>query len=338
MSEKVVVSVVEGDITEFSCDAVMLKYARAHYGVDAFIANLIRGSLPRAKTEPAEKKFSIVPTGDFLPAKATVFIGTPALYHFDYQDIVKFGQTAMEIAADQGNAFGHVAITLHGAGFGLDELEAARALVTGCISTLKKTRPGSPKRISIVELDSDRCRRVLRDFREYLPLLGLSAGEGDASWELSNGPTSIAGTESWPPVNLSSGRTLGIGPFVFVAMPFAQEFDDTYHYGIYKPVHESGLLCERIDQSAFTGDILDQVKKKIRSAWLVVAELTGGNPNVYLEVGYAWGVGTPTILLARADHKLLFDVQGQRCLIYGGIKQLEEKLAREIAQLRASRP
>jgi O-acetyl-ADP-ribose deacetylase (regulator of RNase III) len=336
MSEKVAISVVRGDITTFACDAVMLKYARAHYGVDAIIANLIKDALPRAETEPPEKKFSIVPTGNFLSAGAAVFIGTPSLTRFSYQDVMKFSQMAMEIAADRRNAFKHVAFTLHGAGFGLDELEAARALVTGCVSTLKKNRPGGPERISIVELDPDRYRRVTGDFREYLPLLGLSVGEGDACWELWGGPPSIAESPA-PAVTLSSGRTLGTGPFVFVAMPFAQEFDDTYHYGIYKPVHESGLLCERIDQSAFTGDILDQVKKKIRSAWLVVAELTGGNANVYLEVGYAWGVGTPTVLLARADHKLLFDVQGQRCLIYGGIKQLEEKLAREIAQLRESR-
>jgi len=34
---------------------------------------------------------------------------------------------------------------------------------------------------------------------------------------------------------------------------------------------------------------LDQVKKEIESATLVIADITGSNPNVYLKVGYAWG-------------------------------------------------
>jgi hypothetical protein len=64
-----------------------------------------------------------------------------------------------------------------------------------------------------------------------------------------------------------------------------------------------------------------------------VADLTGANPNVYLEVGFAWGCGVPTVLLANNADELKFDTRGQRCLTYTKIKDLEGKLALELKSL-----
>jgi nucleoside 2-deoxyribosyltransferase len=75
------------------------------------------------------------------------------------------------------------------------------------------------------------------------------------------------------------------------------------------------------------------VRERIRSASLVIADLTGSNPNVYLEVGYAWGSGVPTVLLVNDTDDLKFDVRGQRCIVYKRIKDIEEKLRKEIKEL-----
>lgn len=40
-------------------------------------------------------------------------------------------------------------------------------------------------------------------------------------------------------------------------------------------MNNAGFLCERIDHDSFTGDILAQIKKKIETAAIVIAELTG---------------------------------------------------------------
>jgi len=98
-------------------------------------------------------------------------------------------------------------------------------------------------------------------------------------------------------------------------------------------VNVAGYLCERADLAAFTGDVIVWVKERIGSARLLVADLSTANPNVYLEVGYAWGKGIPTVLLARDAADLKFDVKGQRCLVYNSIRKLEELLTRELAQL-----
>jgi nucleoside 2-deoxyribosyltransferase len=67
---------------------------------------------------------------------------------------------------------------------------------------------------------------------------------------------------------------------------------------------------------------------------LLVADLSTANPNVYLEVGYAWGKGIPTVLLARDAADLRFDVKGQRCLLYNSIRKLEASLKSELKALR----
>ena len=123
-------------------------------------------------------------------------------------------------------------------------------------------------------------------------------------------------------------------PHVFVAMPFAPEFDDHFHYGIQRAANSAGFLCERADLAVFTGDVIVWVKERIDSARLLVADLSTANPNVYLEVGYAWGKGIPTVLLARDASDLRFDVKGQRCLVYTNIRKLEELLTRELDQLK----
>jgi len=119
-------------------------------------------------------------------------------------------------------------------------------------------------------------------------------------------------------------------------MPFAEEMDDVFHYGIQGAVNAAGFLCERADLSSFTGDIMAWVRDRITKASIVIADLSGANPNVYLEVGYAWGCGRPTVLLVRDSSELKFDTRGQRCLVYKRIKDLEESLGRELASLRGS--
>jgi hypothetical protein len=98
-------------------------------------------------------------------------------------------------------------------------------------------------------------------------------------------------------------------PLIFVAMPFDKKMDDIFHYGIRNAVNSAGYLCERADEASFTGDILDFIKQRLGKARLVIADLTSTNPNVYLEVGYAWGLGIPTVLLVQDAQELKFDVK-----------------------------
>ena len=131
----------------------------------------------------------------------------------------------------------------------------------------------------------------------------------------------------------TAGYSSDSKPRVFVAMPFADEMSDVFHYGIQGAVNSAGLLAERADLATFTGDVMEWVRARISNANLVIADLTSSNPNVYLEVGYAWGKSVPTVLLVKSTPDLKFDVRGQRYIVYSSIKDLEDKLANELASL-----
>jgi hypothetical protein len=120
---------------------------------------------------------------------------------------------------------------------------------------------------------------------------------------------------------------------VFVAMPFAVEMEDVYYYCIQRAIDANGLEPLRIDRSAFTGDILEQIKNGIRTSVAAIVELTGSNPNVHLELGYAWGKGIPTVPLLKEGGDLCFDVRGQKCIMYRTIKDLEVALSKELRML-----
>ncbi len=62
--------------------------------------------------------------------------------------------------------------------------------------------------------------------------------------------------------------------------------------------------------------------------------IDGSTANVYLEVGYAWGKGRTTLLLARTGEELKFDVRGQRCIVYKSIADLSKKLAADLPGLK----
>jgi hypothetical protein len=136
-----------------------------------------------------------------------------------------------------------------------------------------------------------------------------------------------SGTDSEESLPASSGGG------VFVIMPFSSDLDDVYYYGIHGAVLKSGGICNRADQVEFTGNILQEVYKSIRSARLIVAEVSGPNPNVFYELGYAHALEKQVILVTRDISAAPFDLAGFNHIVYSSIQDLEEKLAKRLQAL-----
>jgi hypothetical protein len=79
-----------------------------------------------------------------------------------------------------------------------------------------------------------------------------------------------------PPM-ATAGANVKEKPHAFVAMPFAPELEDTFHYGIQGPVKGAGLLCERVDQAVFDGPIIQRIRERIDTAKVVIADLSLAN-------------------------------------------------------------
>ncbi len=75
--------------------------------------------------------------------------------------------------------------------------------------------------------------------------------------------------------------------FVFVLMPFDEDFDDVYKVGIKPACRDAGAYCERVDEQIFHRSVLQQIYNQISKADLVVADMSDRNANVFYEAGYA---------------------------------------------------
>jgi hypothetical protein len=105
--------------------------------------------------------------------------------------------------------------------------------------------------------------------------------------------------------------------FAFVLMPFDPKFADLYKFGIKEPAAELGILAERVDEQLYNEGILDRVYRQIDLADIIVAEMTGQNPNVFYEVGYAHGKGKLCILSTASADDIPFDLKHRRHIVHG---------------------
>jgi hypothetical protein len=326
------IRVIHEDVFTRAADLLVLKYAQESYGVDEKaieVTGIDRAELPVAGDDLLIER--PVP----LPYRQLLFLGVEPLYAFNYRSVREFSRRALARAMRITPPVRELTMTLHGAGFGLDETEAFESEVAGIVEAIDSRRyPRSLQTVSIVERGVNRAARLQRALESLLgPGLANPPAPAPAG-EVIDFPGRARGEETLRRVD-AVGYNSAARPHAFVAMPFGESFEDVFYYGIQPPVQSAGLLCERMDLISFTGDIVEHMREKISSASILVADLSEANPNVYLEIGYAWGVRTPCILVCNRKSDLKFDLRGQRCLHYGSIKELEISLSAELRALAA---
>jgi len=320
------------DVREFKADILVLKYAQENYGVDGIIAyDLMQvGKLDLESISPKTGDYALVKNVGTTKFDNILFVGVSYLYQFGYKEIREFTKDALNILSVNKPDISHIAMTIHGAGYGLDENEAVISQFAGLFEALQSGRfPKKLQKVSIIENNHERLTRLRKVIDRHLDIYKIVERSGNEwTYSIQLGKLKTVENNIIEAAKVSENKR-----HIFVAMPFNDQMSDTFYYGIQKPINDNDFLCERIDQNIFTGDILTKIKNKIETCSAVVADLTLSNPNVYLEVGYAWGIGKPTILIIKEDEKLKFDVQGQRCLMYKNIKHLEDILTKEIKGL-----
>jgi hypothetical protein len=321
MTRSLKISVASGDVFKFDADVLVLKYAQLLHGVDRAAHGRLAGIGIKLKL-PKSGGFTLEKSLGSMNPRSVLFVGVKLLGEFGYPEIRDFARNSLTFLSQKAPDVRSVALTIHGPGYGLDEVEAFQSELAGVVEAVASGHfPSALESVAFVESDSGRVSRLRRSLKILLP---------DGIIPIDD-RSSIAGLEDQAQNTFRTAGYASSGKLhVFVAMPFAPEMDDVFHYGIQAAVNAAGLLCERADLSPFIGDVLSWVKHRVSSATLVVADLSSANPNVYLEVGYAWGCQVPTVLLAREGTVLPFDARGQRCLLYKSIRNIEEWLRDEL--------
>lgn len=110
-------------------------------------------------------------------------------------------------------------------------------------------------------------------------------------------------------------------------MPFSSEFTDVYEVGIKAACKDAGAYCERVDEQIFVESIIERVYNQIAKADVIIAEMTGRNPNVFYEAGYAHALNKTVILLTQNAEDIPFDLKHYPHIVYDGkIANLKSQL------------
>ena len=258
---------------------------------------------------------------------------------FGYPQVREHATALLNAVASAHPAATRLALPLPGVAQGLDEGACLENLLLGLADGLAADTHGSALRELVLLEPNARRRATLA--AKLAEMLGADAPP----------PGWVARPQSWPLVVFAAapGTPRPAAPFeqrltyqdtltAFVAMPFKPEMRDIFHYGIQGPAQRSGFKAERLDFEHFTGSVVDQIKERIQRAHLVIADMTGANANVFLEIGFAWGKGRPTLLLWHTPHGTTpaqppFDVAADSRLDYVDIGELDKALTAKLQAL-----
>jgi hypothetical protein len=324
-----------GDITSVEADVAAFKHANGFHGADRVVADRLynQGGITFDLMEAKQGEYRFIDTGGIIAAPHALFVGTPGIRNLRYKQIREFASRVLSSLAEVAPQTRYLAMTTHGPSFSLDEAESILSQFAGFRDAMQAgTLPPALQRITIVEIDKERVGRLQA-------ALEIAMNEADYAVPFSDGwgyqlnITGTGGSAPAEPEAIQSAGTKNTKPHAYVAMPYSPELSDLFVYGIQSPIHARGLLCEYVNQESLTHDMLDQIKARIVAAAVVVADLTGADPGVYLQVGYAWGKARPTLLLAKEGEPVLFET-AHPPLTYRRIKDLEAALAEQLDSLR----
>ena len=99
--------------------------------------------------------------------------------------------------------------------------------------------------------------------------------------------------------------------------PIRKRADELCDYVVAPVAAASELSVARSDRDPTPGQITTQILQGILDATVVVADLTGRNPNVFYELAFAQSFGKPTILLVDKAETLPFDARNERVIEIG---------------------
>jgi len=119
----------------------------------------------------------------------------------------------------------------------------------------------------------------------------------------------------------------------FVLMPFKPDLKPVYEDHIKTTMEKLGYKCFRADGIFSNKPIMDDVIDAVQRAYIIISDLTDGNPNVFYETGYCHALNKKVILITQHD-EVPFDLKSIRHIRYEftprGMKEFENKLEKTV--------
>jgi hypothetical protein len=99
--------------------------------------------------------------------------------------------------------------------------------------------------------------------------------------------------------------------------PERKRADEIYNYIIVPAVQNAGLEAYRADLDLSPGAVTPKMLSELLNARVVIADLTGRNPNVFYELGITHSFARPLISIADSAKSLPFDAKDERVIELG---------------------
>lgn len=122
-------------------------------------------------------------------------------------------------------------------------------------------------------------------------------------------------------------------------MPFAGEWSDDYYSELYCPaISLAGLEPHRADDLFAPNNVVEDIWNYTEKSQIVLADLTGKNPNVFYELGLAHAIAKPVILITESEEDIPFDLRAIRIIKYDRNKHdwgeiLKKKITQSIKEI-----
>lgn len=123
--------------------------------------------------------------------------------------------------------------------------------------------------------------------------------------------------ESESPRELWAGGDHAPPRKIFAAMPFADEYTDTFMVAMRGAAARVGASCDRVDKLDYASDVVVKIMELIEGCDAVIADLSDSAPNVLFELGFARALNKPAIHICSTPlEDLPFDVRNWNTLAY----------------------
>jgi hypothetical protein len=101
-----------------------------------------------------------------------------------------------------------------------------------------------------------------------------------------------------------------------VLSPFGSWFDEYYELLFTPAIKDAGLEPIRADDLYKTGSIVNDIWDLTKDARILLADLSGKNPNVFYELGLAHAIAKPVVLITDNIDDVPFDLRSLRVIPY----------------------
>ncbi len=127
----------------------------------------------------------------------------------------------------------------------------------------------------------------------------------------------------------------------FMLMPFKEPFTGIYEKLIKPAVEAEGFHVTKSNDIFSTSSVIEDIWENINKASLIIAEITGNNPNVMYELGICHTLGKNVMMITQNASEIPFNFRHMRCYPYtndiAGSEDLKKSITSVLQHIKSTR-